>query len=107
VARHGRRAVVRGFVLLAAASTGGSCSGPRLGVTVSRRVGNAVTRNRIRRRVREWFRRQRSQLPRDLDLVVIGRRDAASFSGPQIWDQLDSAVARLTGGPDTPTELAS
>ncbi len=47
---------------------------PRLGITVTRRVGNAVRRNRIKRLVREWF-RQRSHRLRGRDLVVIARRD--------------------------------
>ncbi|NBC10277.1 MAG: ribonuclease P protein component [Planctomycetes bacterium] len=43
----------------------------RLGLTVSRRVGNAVTRNRIKRRLREAFRLGRADWPTGLDLVVI------------------------------------
>jgi len=43
----------------------------RLGLTVSRRVGNAVTRNRIKRRLREAFRLGRHAWPTGLDLVVI------------------------------------
>ena len=49
----------------------------RLGVTVSRRVGNAVVRNRTRRMVREFFRCHRDLLPRFIDLNVIARSDAA------------------------------
>ena len=48
--------------------------GPRLGITVTRRVGNSVRRNRIKRLVREWF-RQRSHRLWGRDLVVIARRD--------------------------------
>ena len=47
---------------------------PRLGITVTRRVGNSVRRNRIKRLVREWF-RQRSHRLRGRDLVVIAKRD--------------------------------
>jgi len=43
----------------------------RLGLTVSRRVGNAVRRNRIKRRLREAFRLARGDWPTGLDLVVI------------------------------------
>jgi len=49
---------------------------PRLGVSVSRRVGGAVVRNRWKRVLREVFRRGRSDLPPGLDLVVIARRGA-------------------------------
>jgi ribonuclease P protein component len=45
----------------------------RLGITASKRVGNAVARNRGKRWVREWFRRERSTLPAGLDLVLVLR----------------------------------
>ena len=48
--------------------------GSRLGITVSRKAGNAVCRNRFKRRVREWFRHRRAEFGEDLDLVVIARR---------------------------------
>jgi ribonuclease P protein component len=53
-------------------------SGPRLGITASRRVGGAVQRNLVKRRIREWFRQSKGTLPADLDLVVIARRGAVS-----------------------------
>ena len=46
----------------------------RLGVTVSRRVGIAVVRNRVKRRVRECFRKElRAQMPAGTSMVVIAR----------------------------------
>ena len=48
----------------------------RLGVVVSRRVGNAVVRNRWKRRMREVFRRHRDRIPTGWDLVVRPRRGA-------------------------------
>ncbi len=70
-------------------------TGPRLGVTVSRRVGNAVVRNRLKRRIREWFRRKRRALPEGLDLVVIGRRGAVGLSSEELCQQLREAGGRL------------
>jgi ribonuclease P protein component len=54
----------------------------RLGITISSKVGNAVVRNRIRRRLREIFRKQRGRLPRGIDLVLIAtpRAYEADFS---------------------------
>lgn len=52
----------------------------RLGITVSRKVGNAVVRNYIKRNIREWFRGARA-IVEDCDLVVIARRDAAELRG--------------------------
>jgi ribonuclease P protein component len=47
----------------------------RVGFSVSRKVGNAVRRNRLRRLYREAFRLARSQMPTGLDLVLIPRRN--------------------------------
>lgn len=48
----------------------------RLGITVSSKVGNAVVRSRIRRRLREVFRKRRGELPAGIDLVLIARNSA-------------------------------
>ncbi|NDH95806.1 MAG: ribonuclease P protein component, partial [Planctomycetia bacterium] len=45
----------------------------RLGLSVSRRVGHAVVRNRWKRRLRDVFRRLRERLPAGLDIVVVVR----------------------------------
>jgi len=52
----------------------------RLGITVSRKVGSAVVRNRVKRQVREWFRAARPRLRPGIDLVVIGRSAAARLA---------------------------
>ena len=73
---QGRRVYTAHFVLLIHArqpSESGSETS-RLGVTVSRRVGSAVVRNRAKRLVREAFRATRELWGDDLDLVVIVRR---------------------------------
>jgi ribonuclease P protein component len=46
---------------------------PRLGLSVSRKVGKAVVRNRWKRLIREAFRQSKSELPASLDLIVIPR----------------------------------
>jgi ribonuclease P protein component len=48
----------------------------RLGLSVSRKVGNAVVRNRWKRLIREAFRKQRLELPAGMDLVVRPKKGA-------------------------------
>lgn len=55
----------------------------RLGVTASRKVGNATVRNWWKRRIREAFRRNKHEIARGLDLVVIVK---ASASRPEFED---------------------
>jgi len=47
-----------------------------LGVTVSRKVGNAVVRNRVKRLVREFFRLHFEYLPKSADISIVARRNA-------------------------------
>ncbi|MFI5319071.1 MAG: ribonuclease P protein component [Myxococcota bacterium] len=69
-------------------------AGTRLGLVVSKRVGGAVVRNRVKRIVREWFRRNRALLPGRVDLVVIARSAAASLGTQQAWSDLTRLAAR-------------
>ena len=81
VTRYGQSARVGSFVMLAASRETNEGDGrTRLGITVSRRVGNAITRNRVKRRIREWFRHQRLQMEAGVDIVVIARQTAAEIS---------------------------
>ena len=54
----------------------------RLGITVSGKVGNAVIRNRIKRQVREFFRRRRGTVQPGPEILVIARKSPAGLPGP-------------------------
>jgi ribonuclease P protein component len=70
----------------------------RLGVTVSRRIGNAVVRNRVKRRVREVFRTAiRAGLPAGTSIVVIARGGAGALESKAIGDELAMAARNLSG----------
>lgn len=57
---------------------------PRLGLSVSRKVGGAVTRNRWKRILREAFRLSHDRLPQSIDVVVIPRAGAEVQLAPAI-----------------------
>lgn len=70
----------------------------RLGVTVSRRIGNAVVRNRVKRQVREIFRKEmRAKLPTGTAVVVIARGGAGALESSAISDELGAAASNLSG----------
>lgn len=54
----------------------------RLGITVSKRVGNSVRRNRVKRLVREFFRQHKAFFPPGCDVVIVARKDA---DGLNFW----------------------
>jgi ribonuclease P protein component len=78
------------LVIVAAGRTGGV----RLGITVSRRVGNAVVRNRVRRRIREIVRGQLALLPRGFDLIVIAFPEAARAPFAVLNEELPCLLTR-------------
>ena len=93
IGRSGKRLATAQFVVLVAASeTPSETKLCRLGVTVSRRVGNAVVRNRIKRGVREWFRENRDSLMDSVDLVVIAQKEAATLSAGEMGKVLNEML---------------
>ncbi len=68
---------------------------PRLGLAISKRVSKlAVERNRIKRLVRESFRRARLELP-PIDLMVMARDQAAGLPGPELLSELQALWKKL------------
>ena len=68
----------------------------RIGFTVSRQVGNAVERNRVRRRLREMVRLSQGGGMHDgHDYVLIGRRAALAAPFGQMRQELDAALSRI------------
>jgi ribonuclease P protein component len=72
---------------------GGSHS--RLGVVASRKVGSAVIRNRVKRRFRELFRRNKALLAESLDLIVITRPGSGEAAWTELRDAFKSALETI------------
>lgn len=91
VLQHGTKQVAAAFVLYVL-PTAAPCS--RLGIAVSRRVGGAVARNRVKRRIREFFRRHKAELESTCDMVVVARRAAVEMSHTEYARQFLTLLRR-------------
>jgi len=67
---------------------------PRLGITVSKKVGNAVCRNRIKRLVREFF-RNNQELFLSADFNIIARTGAGHLQYASVCQELANALGRI------------
>ncbi len=78
----------------------GRFDGLRIGITVSRKVGNAVVRNRLKRLIKEYFRLNRDKLPKRADISLIAKRGLADLSSVQARNSLGGLfdkIARRAG----------
>jgi len=91
IQRHGARGNAEHLVMTARKRHPGT---GRIGLTVSAKVGNAVKRNLVKRRLREIL-RVRPDMWSDIDLVVIARPGAAELSFVELTAQVEKAHAGL------------
>ncbi|MFZ4483286.1 MAG: ribonuclease P protein component [Chthoniobacterales bacterium] len=88
---HGRHIVLGGW-------RSGDAQAARIGIVTTRKVGNAVERNRVRRRLREIFRLHRPLLPAGLWMVVVARRAAVTATAATLaaeWSALSARAGYL------------
>ena len=64
----------------------------RLGLVVGRKAGNACARNRIKRRLREYFRLNRGKIPPETDMVFIALKGAATLDTCRLMSELDEFI---------------
>ena len=95
VYRHGRSTATRYLVLYAFPREEGDGLGPRLGLAVSRQLGGAVERNRIKRRLRAAFEQIEGELPVDNDYVLIARPGLAEAIESRGFEWLGDRVAEV------------
>jgi ribonuclease P protein component len=72
--------------------------GPRLGLSVGRRVGGAVERTRVKRVLREAFWEEARRLPEGSDYVVVARPEALGLAEREGTDGVRAALAELVDG---------
>jgi len=91
IQNRGRRLGGTHLLLFALPGTG------RLGITVTKKIGGAVARNRVKRWVRDCFRRARDKFPPALDLVVVARAGAAEAGHQALCRELKALASRCAG----------
>jgi len=94
VRRYGHKRHCPDFIVIFKKTDG---SPTRLGLTVSRKVGGAVQRNRVKRLVREFFRSNYKRIGPGLDISIIAKRGSPSLSYAEVSRQLQFLTGLKTG----------
>jgi ribonuclease P protein component len=74
-----------------------TCQVRRVGFAVSRQLGRAVDRNRVRRRLRAAYRAARGLAPTDVAIVVVGKKRVLDMKFSKLVDELQGAFSAMTG----------
>ena len=95
-AARGQRAARPAFSLQAIAA---DATEPGVGLTVTKKTGNAPERNRIKRRLRAALRACAPQFQAQHDYVLVGRREALTLPFSKVVSDLSSAIAKVHAKP--------
>jgi ribonuclease P protein component len=74
----------------------GQFDSPRLGITVTRKVGKAAQRNQIKRLVREYFRLNRQHLNQNWDINIVAKKKAADLSSEKVNSFLQDLFEKIS-----------
>jgi ribonuclease P protein component len=89
---NGKKVQNKHFVLLYVTS---EKEESRLGITVTKRVGKSVTRNRIKRYCREFFRLNRRLIPGKRDINIIAKKNAVALDSKQMFYTLENILNKI------------
>ena len=92
LSRQGKRVYTDCFIAIVLK---GTVQNNRIGITISKKVGNAVERNRIKRIIREYFRHKKENISGPNDINIIARRGLTTLSNRQIIEKLDKLFSKI------------
>lgn len=67
----------------------------RLGLTVSKKTGNAVKRNRIKRIIRDYYRRNKTLIKGNFDINIIAKQSAAGKTNKELFESLENVFHKI------------
>jgi ribonuclease P protein component len=88
---HGKRFRTENFTIIAQPN-GGDIT--RLGVTVSKRVGNSAKRNHVKRLIREFFRHHKHAMPKGYDVVIVPLHEIQAPSLSKVREELGTVLVK-------------
>ena len=90
--RCGKKIQDRNFIII---YSDGRYEKNRIGITVSKKLGNAVKRNKIKRLIRENFRMNRDKIAEFMDINVIAKKKAGEISADMVFKSLDGIFNQI------------
>lgn len=90
--QSGKKIQDRNFILI---YSDGKIRKSRIGITVSKKTGNAVKRNKIKRLIREHLRLNRDKIAEFMDINVIAKKNSGEISTDMVFKSLDGIFKKI------------